>query len=185
MKKIIALAMASVIAVMSLVSCGGGKYSEGGKFKKGSIADGQYVNESAGIGVKIPEGFTVSETQGLPAVENVTYELLAKDENNNVICLVSQKTEKRADINKIVDQSLEDMKEYYESGEYVIDDSKIFDCKIGGETYKAYTIDFTVGEEKFEQYAIFVICENAVVTFAYTGKDGETEGFVKANVFEA
>lgn len=188
MKKILALIMASALVAVSLASCGS-KYSEGGKFKKGEIIDGKYVNETVGIGVKLPEGYVVSETEGLPAVENVSYELLAKDENSNVICVASQKTEKKGDVEKIADKSLEDMKEYYETSGYVVNDSKLADFNVGGNTYKALTIDYTVGEEEaavsFEQYAVFVVCENAVVTVAYTGKDGEAEKFIKENVFEA
>lgn len=188
MKKIFALIMASALVAVSLASCGG-KYTEGGKFKKGQVADGNYVNEAVGFGIKLPEGFVVSETKDLPAVEAVSYELLAKDENSNVICITSQKTEKKQNVETVAKNSLEDMKEHYEAGGYVVNDSKLADIKIGGNTYKAYSIDYTVGEEEaavsFEQYAVFVVCENSVVTIAYTGKDGETEKFIKDNMFKA
>ncbi|MBE6705254.1 MAG: hypothetical protein E7583_08335 [Ruminococcaceae bacterium] len=155
MKKILALAMTSVLAVMTLASCGG-KYTAGEKYAAGKFEEGKYENASIGFGINVPEGYT--EVPELPLVEGVTYDLALNDENDNSIYVAVENNSEKLKVDKAAENSLKALADQYESMGFKVDDQKLEDYTIGGNTYRGYTITVTKGlvdeeEEKKDKKA--------------------------------
>ncbi len=149
MKKILALAMTSVLAVMTLASCGS-KYSGGEKFAAGKFEEGKYENASIGIGVNVPEGYAEVDIAELPMVDGVTYDFGAVTEDGSSIYVAVENNKEKYKIDKAAEESLKALVGQYESMGFKIDDQKLEDYKVGDNTYLGYTLTVTKGlpEEK-------------------------------------
>ncbi len=195
MKRILALGMASIIAVMTLASCES-KYTEGEKFLAGTFVGEKYENVTIGIGVNVPEGY--ADVFDLPEVDGVTHDFGVADENGNSIFISVEDNSKGTKVEKVAENSLTALIAQYENMGYTIDEQKLEDYTVGDNTYRGYTITVTKGvsktEEKGEaveesvtmtQAGFFVKCDNKIAIVAATGKTVEAKQLIADSIFAA
>lgn len=213
MKKILALAMTSVLAVMTLASCGS-KYTAGEKFTAGTFEDGKYENASIGIGINVPEGYI--EATELPLVEGVTYDLGVNNENGDSIYVAVENNTEKLKVEKAAENSLDALTNQYEAMGFTVEEQKLEDYAIGGNTYLGYTLTVTKGgepeeEEKaddkkaekkeeaeaaeeeaipvekvtIKQAGFFVKCDTKIATVALTSKTEDVKKVIADIIFAA
>jgi len=174
MKKIFAMAMAFVVVATTFASCSS-KYTKGSSFKKGEITDEGYENKSAGIGIKLPEGYEVSE--------DPDFEYVAEDSSGNGDnIVVAEEGSYFLDIDRSLEASLEEIEKEYEKMDISISESKLVKYTIDDNTYGGYRLKLVTNDVEFNQSVFVIQCGDKALSINFTCR-GDSDKLLKECVY--